>query len=110
MGEGDKALVWLHGVVRTPPLSQQARLHAGSLLRLLQSGEGLSLPFSRPMPVMGSRCHELRIDDAGISWRIVYRVDQDAIVIVDVFKKKTQRAPAHVIEACKRRLASYDTE
>ena len=32
--------MWLHGEVRTPPLSAAARLEAGVLLRRLQRGDG----------------------------------------------------------------------
>jgi phage-related protein len=77
-------------------------------LRRLQSGEILSMPESRPMPSIGRRCHELRIDEGGVTWRIFYRTDPDAIVILDVLKKKTQVTPKIVIESCKRRLAEYD--
>jgi phage-related protein len=104
----DKPLVWLHGEVKTPPFSQNARLEAGFLLRKLQQGERLSLPQSRPMPSIGSRCHELRIIDEKVTWRIIYRLDPDAIVIVEVFSKKTQRTPKSIIKTCKRRLAAYD--
>ncbi|HET7699063.1 MAG TPA: hypothetical protein VFK57_25315 [Vicinamibacterales bacterium] len=38
----DKPLVWLHGEVRTPPFSTEARIEAGTLLRRLQRGERLS--------------------------------------------------------------------
>jgi len=104
----DKPLVWLHGEVHTPPFSAAARLEAGVLLRRLQRGANLGLPHSRPLPVVGRRCHELRITDEDRTWRIVYRVDADAIVILDVFAKKTQATPRAVIAACKRRLVSYD--
>jgi phage-related protein len=60
------------------------------------------------MPSIGRRCHELRIQDEDVTWRIVYRIDVDAIVIADVFKKKTQATPQHVIEACQQRLREYD--
>jgi phage-related protein len=50
----------------------------------------------------------VRILDEDMTWRIVYRLDMDAIVIADVFKKKTQATPKHVIEACQRRLRKYD--
>lgn len=66
------------------------------------------MPHSRPMPSIGSRCHELRIVDAGKSWRIVYRLDADAVVIADVFRKTTQRTPVRVIADCARRLEHYD--
>ncbi len=105
----EKPLVWLHGEVKTPPFSREARLEAGYLLRLLQRGENLSLPHSRPMPAIGPRCHELRIVDEHVSWRIVYRVDSDAVVILEVFDKKTNRTPVQVIEVCKKRLKDYES-
>jgi phage-related protein len=105
----DKPLVWLHGEIKTPPFSSQARIEAGYLLRRLQMGEKLSLPHSRPMPSIGARCHELRIDDENKTWRIVYRVDRDAIVILEVFEKKTRTTPKEVIENCKRRIRLYDS-
>jgi phage-related protein len=105
----DKVLVWLHGETKTPPLSSAARIEAGFLLLRLQMGELLFLPHSRPMPSIGSRCHELRIDDRDKTWRVVYRIDNDAIVVLEVFEKKTQKTPREVIENCKRRIRLYDT-
>ncbi len=78
------------------------------LLRRLQRGESLGLPHSRPMPALGRRCHELRIVDERATWRIVYRVDDDAIVIAEVFSKKTQATPRFVLDACRRRLRAYN--
>jgi phage-related protein len=104
----DKPLVWLHGKVHTPPFSQSARLEAGYLLRKLQLGENLSLPHSRPMPIIGSRVHELRIVDQGNTWRIIYRIDSDAIIIADVFAKKTQKTQPEVIEVARQRFRDYD--
>lgn len=106
----DKPLVWLHGEVKTPPWSTEARREAGFLLRRLQLGDLLSLPASRPMPSIGASVHELRIKDAAAEWRIVYRLDVDAIVIAEVFHKKTRATPAAVIETCKRRLRQYDRD
>jgi phage-related protein len=60
------------------------------------------------MPTIGARCHELRIVDRTKSWRIIYRVDTDAIVIVDVFEKKTQKTPKDVLDRCRKRLKTYD--
>jgi phage-related protein len=105
----DKPLVWLRGEVKTPPFSQQARIEAGVLLRRLQRREPLSLPHSRPMPNIGTRCHELRIVDRDKTWRIIYRIDTDAIVVADVFQKTTQQTPKRVIDDCRRRLRQYDT-
>jgi phage-related protein len=98
------------GEIKTPPLSIEARRTAGFLLRLLQKGISLSMPDSRPMRGIGPGCHELRIRDAQQhpTWRIIYRVDEDAIVIGDVFKKKTQTTPQNIIDSCRRRFRLYD--
>ena len=108
MSSGDKPLAWLHGEIKTPPMSSAARIEAGLLLRQLQQGTRPALPHARPMPSVGLRCHELRIPDATVTWRIVYRADADAIVILDVVAKKTQKTPAPVVQACRRRLQAYD--
>ncbi len=110
MRSNDKDLVWLHGEVKTPPFSQEARLEAGYLLRQLQQGKKLAMPQSRPMPTIGRRCHELRINDENSTWRIVYRTDTDAIVILEVFDKKTNTTPKYIIDTCKDRIRRYDNE
>ena len=102
MADADKPLVWLRGEVKTPPFSAAARLEAGILLRRLQQGQVLSLPHSRPMPSLGRRCHELRIPDERVTWRLIYRLDPDAILIGEVFAKKTTATPDEVVDACKR--------
>ena len=80
MRPASKPLVWLHGEVKTPPLSATARVGAGLLL--------------------------CRLGDS--TWRIAYRVDPDAIVVADVFRKTTQATPHAVLDACRRRLRAYD--
>jgi phage-related protein len=89
-------------------MARSARLEAGYLLRQLQRGELLSMPQSRPMPGVGSRCHELRINDATGTWRVMYRIDTDAIVILEVFAKKTGKTPKTIIDTCRKRLKEYD--
>ena len=108
MNGDDKPLVWLEGEVKTPPFSEEARIEAGTLLRRLQQGERIGMPQSRPMATIGRRCHELRIQDEKVIWRIVYRTDSDAIVIAEVFKKKTGKTPQKVINTCKQRFKRYD--
>ncbi len=103
-----KPLVWLRGEVKTPPFSKEARIEAGYLLGLLQRGERLGLPHSRPMTAIGPRCHELRINDSNATFRLVYRADPDAVIILEVFKKKTRQTPKAIIEICQRRLKEYD--
>ena len=106
----DKPLVWLDTRIQTPPFGLAARLEAGGLLRRLQRGERLTLPHARPMATIGWRCFELRIRDSDRSWRIVVRIDPDAIVIVDVFVKTTAATPHLVLERCRRRLVRYDAD
>ncbi|WP_420125334.1 type II toxin-antitoxin system RelE/ParE family toxin [Longimicrobium sp.] len=103
-----KPLVLLHGGIKSPPFSPEARQEAGEMLRAIQEGEFLGLPHSRPMPSIGARCHELRIVDTDKSWRIIYRIDHHSIVVADVFRKTTETTPTHIINACKHRLRAYD--
>lgn len=104
----DKPLIILRGRITTPPFSRAARLEAGTLLRLLQRGDLLGMPHSRPMPVVGRRCHELRITDDDKDWRLIYRLDPDAVIVVEIFEKVTRKTPKAVVDACKARLAAYD--
>jgi phage-related protein len=103
-----KPLIRLSGEIKTPPFSREARLEAGTLLRSLQEGESLGLPHSRPMPSIGKGCHEIRIRDENRIWRVVYRLDSDAIVVAGVFSKTTRATTKHDIEDCRERLKVYD--
>jgi phage-related protein len=62
------------------------------------------------MPSLGQHCYELRVNDENKTWRIIYRIDPDAIVICEVFEKKTQRTPTSVIDVCQQRLRRYDAD
>ena len=89
-------------------MSREARVEAGYLLRRLQRGDRLSLPHSRSMSSLAARCHELRVSDGEVTWRIVYRVDADAIVIGEVFGKKSRKTPQIVVKECRKRFKDYD--
>jgi len=106
----DKPLRWMVGALESPPVGKAARIEAGVLLRRLQRGESIAMPYSRPMPSIGRSVHELRVDDRETrsTWRIVYRIDPDAILVVHWFAKKAQQTPTRVIALCKRRLGDYD--
>ena len=54
------------------------------------------------------RSHELRVPDETVTWRIIYRLDDDAVVIAEVFARKTQTTLKSVIMTSRRRLAAYD--
>jgi phage-related protein len=104
----DKPLVILSGEIKTPPLSREARRELGFLIRKLQQGFQLEMPHSRPMPSIGRRCHELRVNDANQSWRLLYRADPDAVIVAGMFSKKTGKTPKLAIEQAKRLLREYD--
>ncbi len=111
MNRTDKPLVWREGEIKTPPFSPDARVEAGMLLRRLQRGENIGLPHSRQMSkTIGKRCHELRIQDENVTWRIIYRIDSDAIIIGEIFAKKDRNTPKKVIESSKKRFKDYDQE
>jgi phage-related protein len=108
MNPKDKPLVWMHGEITTPPFTENARIEAGYLLRQVQKGIKLSLPQSRPMPSIGTQCYELRINDKNLTWRIIYRIYSDAILILEVFEKKTNKTPKSIIDICKQRISRYE--
>jgi phage-related protein len=58
--------------------------------------------------LIGRQCHELRVTDLNTEWRIIYRTDDDAIVIADVFAKKSATTPRGVITTSRERLKRYD--
>ena len=95
--------------IRTPPMSINARREAGFLVGRLQEGVTLGMPFARPMPSVGRRCIELRVTDGNVTWRVMCRIDPDAVLVIHVFAKKTQATPKSVIDLCKKRLALYDS-
>jgi phage-related protein len=103
-----KPLVWLHGEIKTPPFTAEGRQEAGMLLRLLQEGERLGMPQAEPLPGVGPRCGALRVRDAEHNWRIMYRIDTDAVLILEVYSKKTRKVPDEVTERCQQRLKHYD--
>jgi phage-related protein len=103
-----KPVIWLHGEIKTPPFTADGRQEAGMLLRLLQEGERLGMPQAEPLPDVGPRCGALRVRDTEHNWRIMYRIDSDAVLVLEVYAKKTRKIPDEVIERCKKRLKQYD--
>ncbi len=110
--QSNRPVIFLSCEVKTPPFSREARIAVGKALQRVQAGDVLSMPISRPMPSIGRRCHELRITDAEqkATWRIIYRTDDDAILVAEVFGKTTQKTPKQEIDLCKKRLAKYDID
>ena len=59
------------------------------------------------MPGIEKRCHELRVRDESHDWRVVYAVERDAILILEVFEKGSRKTPNQVIEVCRKRIREY---
>ncbi len=103
-----KEVVWLHGEIKTPPFTKEGRHEAGVLIRSLQNGDSLVMPFAEPLPIVGPRCGALRVRDGGHNWRIMYRADPTEVLILEVYAKKTRKIPDRIISLCKKRLKDYD--
>jgi len=104
----DKPLVWLRGEVKTPPFTLTLGLRPVSCCGVCSAGKIWRCLIPDQCRPSAPRCHELRVQDQDKSWRIVCRIDGDAIVILEVFRKTTQQTPLRVIEDCKRRLRNYE--
>ena len=103
-----KPLAWLHGEIKTPPFSKEGRKEACDFLRLLQEGVNIRMPQAEPLPIIGARCGALRVRDGQHNWRIAFRTDPDAVLILEVYAKKTRKIPQEVIDRCRRRAKAYD--
>lgn len=72
---------------------------------LLQNGESLGAPQSKPMKSIHTKAHELRIKDKKGAYRVIYVLStQEQILIPHAFTKKTQKTPKKEIELSIKRL------
>jgi len=86
-----------------------ARQKVGFHLREVQQGVTLTMPLSRPLPQIQNGCHELRIRDSErrVDWRVIYYIDEVAILVLGVFEKKTNQTPENEKDACRNVLQRY---
>jgi len=76
----------------------------------LASGIMLSMPVSRPLPRVAKGLHELRISERSGEYRIFYVIKVgDAIYILHVAHKKTQKMDARTIYLVKNRLKEIES-
>ncbi|MBK9167797.1 MAG: type II toxin-antitoxin system RelE/ParE family toxin [Bryobacterales bacterium] len=77
----------------------------GKALYLLQVGESLGMPLSRPMPVVAPGVSELRLRSGDGQFRTFCFVDNtNGILVLHAFVKKTQQTPPAEIAIARRRL------
>ncbi len=99
--------IWMHKRVRELilTLSPKTRRKIGETLRLLQLGLNVSLPISRPMPVVSNGVHELRVRDPHGAYRIFYFLGLPTeIVVFHAFSKKNIATPMDEITTARKRL------
>lgn len=113
--EGDRPeptaldLVFLAGtLIKSPPIGEVGRARIGFLLRIIQQGESVPFPLSRPMPSIGPNCHESRVSDDRGEWRVFDQIRAGRVLVGDVFQKKTSRTPKRIIDLCRRRFADAE--
>ncbi len=94
-----KALAFIRN--QSPTIKREV----GEALRDVQKGISLGLPLSRPMPVIASGAHELRVRSATTIVRVFYFVKLvDTIVVFHGFQKKTQKTPTQELAVGQQRL------
>lgn len=84
---------------------EEIREDLADLVARLDVGLMLSMPISRPMPLIGKGVHELRLKDRSGIYRVIYVfLGQADIWLLHGFKKKTQSTPKQNIELAQKRL------
>lgn len=83
----------------------------GKLLLILQAGENITMPSSRPMPSIYNGVSELRIKDESGNYRIFYYIKlKNKILVFHAFQKKTQKTPTKEINTALLRLKTMLSE
>jgi len=89
--------------IRSFPVEIRDRL--GKALFLLQVGEHLGMPLSRPMPSVAAGVSELRLHAADGQFRTFYwTANEKGILVFHAFQKKTRQTPPSEIELARKRL------
>ena len=75
----------------------------------LAAGKKLSMPISRPLPLINKGLHELRLSGRAGEYRIFYviKVD-DAIYVIHASSKKKQALDRQTADLLKQRIRSLD--
>jgi phage-related protein len=81
------------------------RKRIGFALEFVQKGD--EPPNWKPMPSIGQGVNEIRVRDEFGIYRVIYIAKiKDAIYILNIFQKKTQKTEQHDLELAKTRLKS----
>jgi len=86
-------------------LDLETKREIGALLMLIQSGEMLGEPQSKPMKSIHKNAYELRIKDRKGNYRVIYILSlEDEILIPHAFTKKTQKTANKEVNLSIKRL------
>lgn len=86
-------------------LAPEIKQDLGALILLLQRGNVLSPPLSKPLKAIHKNAFELRTKDSSGAYRVIYVLAlKDKILIPHAFKKKTQKTPQKEIATAQKRL------
>ena len=86
-------------------LSDEIRGDLADAVARLDAGLAVSMPLSRPMPVIGRGAHELRLKYRSGEYRVVYAlVGPGSVMLVHAFKKTTRTTATRNIETARRRV------
>lgn len=93
-----KALHWIGTSLDDPrTFPVDARLHAGTDLRLVQ--QGVDPRDGKPMPSIGKGAREIRIRTSDGAFRVFYVVESAmAIYVLHAFQKKSRKTSRQDIE------------
>ena len=90
---------------------REIRDRLGKALYLLQVGEQLGMPLSRPMPSVTPGVSELRLRGVDGQFRVFYfTASPRGILVLHAFIKKTNQTPAGEMEVVKKRLKELQDE
>ena len=74
-------------------------------MALLEIGEVLAPPASKPLGKIAKGLHELRLRDSSGQYRVIYLMrSRDAIYLLHAFKKKSQQIELRVLKTILERL------
>ena len=90
---------------------RQVRDRPGKALYLLQVGEQLGMPLSRPMPAIAPGVSELRLHSADGQFRTFYfAADARGIQVFHAFTKKTATTPESEIRLGQKRFKEMQAD
>ncbi|MGE0822258.1 MAG: type II toxin-antitoxin system RelE/ParE family toxin [Candidatus Binatia bacterium] len=84
---------------------EEIRGDLADALARLDAGQGLAMPLSRPMPIIGNGVHELRLKDRSGAYRVFYALPGAGVMyVLHALQKKTRTTPKSNLDVARKRL------